>query len=55
MLHDSAEAAKLLMRRGGDSSEQLRARDSRGRTPMDLAMLKGRVTDEELFVLLSAS
>ncbi|GBF92752.1 hypothetical protein Rsub_05121 [Raphidocelis subcapitata] len=54
VLHDSAEAAKLLMRRGGDGSElQQRARDTRGRTPMDLAMLKGRVTDEELFLLLS--
>ncbi|KAI8476669.1 MAG: hypothetical protein J3K34DRAFT_455561 [Monoraphidium minutum] len=55
VLWDCAEVAKLLMRRGGGGgdSELQRCRDSRGRTPMDIAMAKGRVTDEELFVLLS--
>lgn len=42
------------MRRAGGAGELQRAKDARGRTPMDLAMMKGRVTDEELFVLLSS-
>lgn len=53
VLHDAGECAKVLMRRNGAGGELQRSRDSRGRTPMDLAMAKGRVTDEELFILLT--
>jgi len=50
----SNECAKLLMRRSGSGGELQRCRDAKGRTPMDLLMATGRVTDEELFVLLSS-
>ena len=39
---------------GSGAGELQRCRDARGRTPMDLAMAKGRVADEELFLLLSS-
>jgi hypothetical protein len=54
VLHDAADVAKLLMRRSGGGGELQRARDARGCTPFDIAMAKGRVADEELFVLLSS-
>lgn len=57
VLFDATDAAKLLMRRAAGAAgggELQRCRDARGRTPMDLAMAKGRVADEELFLLLSS-
>ena len=54
MLFDAGEVAKLLMRRSGSGGELQRARDSCGLTPFDLAMAKGRVADEDLFLLLSS-
>ncbi len=50
VLHDSVECAKLLLKR---SVEVARCRDVRGQTAMGLVMAKGRVSDEELFLLLS--
>jgi hypothetical protein len=54
VLFDAGEVAKLLMRRSGSGGELQRARDSCGLTPFDLAMAKGRVADEDLFLLLSS-
>jgi Arf-GAP/coiled-coil/ANK repeat/PH domain-containing protein len=51
VLYDHGLCAKLVLRRGGDAHK---ARDARGRTPMDMVMDKGRVADEELFLLLSS-
>lgn len=42
------------MRRSGPGGELQRAEDAAGRTPFDYAVAKGRVTDEELFVMLSS-
>jgi ankyrin repeat protein len=52
ILHECAECAKLLLKR---SSDVAKAVDGRGRTAFDLAVAKGRVTDEGLFLLLSGS
>ncbi|WIA33951.1 hypothetical protein OEZ86_007046 [Tetradesmus obliquus] len=52
ILHDCAECAKLLLKR---SSDVAKAVDGLGRTAFDLAVAKGRVTDEGLFLLLSGS
>jgi hypothetical protein len=43
-----------MRRTNGSGGDLQRLRDARGRTPMDMAMAKGRVTDEELFILLSS-
>ena len=51
VLYDRSVCAKLVLRRGGDPH---RARDAKGKTPMDMVMDKGRVDDEELFLLLSS-
>eukprot|EP00899_Mesostigma_viride_P011742 jgi/Mesvir1/20569/Mv14813-RA.2 len=48
MLYGRSEAAKLLLSRGGLSS-----RDERGSTPLDIAMQLGRISDEQLFVMLA--
>jgi ankyrin repeat protein len=52
ILHDCVECAKLLLKR---SSDVAKAVDGRGRTAFDVAVAKGRVTDEGLFLLLSGS
>lgn len=52
ILHDCAECAKLLLKR---SSDVAKAVDCRGHTAFDVAVAKGRVTDEGLFLLLSGS
>ena len=44
----------MLIRRSGPGGDLQRALDARGHTPFDYAMAKGRVTDEELFLLLSS-
>lgn len=51
ILYDSVECAKQLLRKWG--SDVAGVRDVRGQTAMDYVMAKGRVSDEELFVLLS--
>ncbi len=52
MLHDHGGCAKLLLKRGADSQQW---RDGRGRnwSALDFAMQKGRVSDDEMLVLLS--
>ncbi len=45
-----SQAAKALLRRGASAA----ARDQFGTTPFDAAVAKGRVRDEELFLLLSS-
>jgi len=52
LLHDGVECAKQLLRRGGGQLAGMR--DSRGQSAMDLCLAKGRVEDEELFLLLSS-
>ena len=42
--------SQVLLRRGAGT----RCCDVNGRTPMDIAVMKGRVADEELFLLLAA-
>ena len=42
--------AKALLRRGASAS----SRDHQGNTPFDLALAKGKVADEELFLQLTA-
>lgn len=51
ILHDCVDCAKLLLKRSSDAAK---AMDARGRTAMDLMMAKGRISDEELFLLLSS-
>ena len=51
ILHDNSGCAKLVLRRGGEAYKE---RDSRGKTAMDMIMDKGRVDDEELFLLLNS-
>jgi Arf-GAP/coiled-coil/ANK repeat/PH domain-containing protein len=46
---DRDDVAKLLIRRGAAVS----TRDKRGRTPLDAAMERGHIRDEELFMMLS--
>jgi ankyrin repeat protein len=47
---DHSDCAKLLLKRGAD----VMCKDTTGHTAWDLALIKGRVSDEELFVLLSS-
>lgn len=49
VLLDWQEGAKMLMKRGANPA----ATDSLGLTAMDLAVAKGKITDEEMFVLLT--
>lgn len=52
LLADHHAAAKLLLRRGASVS----AADASGRSAWDLVVsVKGRVADEELFLLLSGA
>jgi hypothetical protein len=51
LLHEGADCAKQLLRRGGGQLAGMR--DGRGRSAMDLCLAKGKVADEELFLLLS--
>jgi hypothetical protein len=51
LLHDSVECAKQLMGRGREALAGMR--DARGQSGLDLCLAKGRVQDEELFLLLS--
>jgi len=46
--------AKQLLKRGADATPW---KDARGRawTALDLAMMKGRISDEELFIALNSS
>lgn len=45
------QCAKLLLKRGASIS----LRDHTGNTPFDIAMARGKVADEELFLLLSGA
>eukprot|EP00884_Botryococcus_braunii_P002527 jgi/Botrbrau1/12275/Bobra.0323s0015.1 len=49
VLYDSVNAAKSLLLRGANKE----ARDASGATPLEAAMCKGRITDEDLFMMLS--
>mmetsp|Transcript_18510 Transcript_18510/g.51848 ORF Transcript_18510/g.51848 Transcript_18510/m.51848 type:complete len:859 (-) Transcript_18510:217-2793(-) len=49
MLFQTNEAAKLLLRKGAAADST----DMSNCTPLDTAMKRGRLTDEELFVMLS--
>jgi hypothetical protein len=51
LLHEAVDCAKQLLRRGGGQLAGMR--DGRGRSAMDLCLAKGKVEDEELFLLLS--
>lgn len=51
LLHEAFDCAKQLLRRGCGQLAGLR--DSKGQSAMDLCLAKGRVEDEELFLLLS--
>jgi ankyrin repeat protein len=51
LLHEAVGCAKLLLRRGG--SQLAGMRDARGVSAMDVCLAKGKVEDEELFLLLS--
>lgn len=53
LLHDSVDCAKQLLKKGG--SEIAGIKDVRGETAMDYVMAKGRVSDADLFVLLSGA
>ncbi|KAK9807526.1 hypothetical protein WJX72_001570 [[Myrmecia] bisecta] len=50
VLYDHHDCAKVLLRRGADRS----ICDQTGHTALDLAMAKGRLEDEELFLMLSS-
>jgi ankyrin repeat protein len=52
LLHNAPATAKQLLRRGAVVAG---VRVGRGNTALDLVMARGRVSDEELFVLLSGS
>jgi len=49
MLFNTTQTAKLLLRKGADAGRK----DAGNCTALDAAMMRGRVTDEELFVLLT--
>lgn len=51
LLHDAVECAKQLMGRGREALAGMR--DARGQSGLDLCLAKGRVQDEELFLMLS--
>lgn len=50
IVYDAVECAKLLLKRAPELKNQ---QDVEGRTAMDIAMGRGRISDEELFVMLS--
>lgn len=52
LLHNAMATAKQLLRRGGELAGM---RDARGNTALDLMLQRGRVSDEELLVLVSGS